>query len=93
MDKYEGVFNGAGIGDIPGTMTLKHEGGKISGSLDMPLGPAHITSGTYAEGKLMMNLDAGGSEMTITAKLDGDKISGEWELEGQTGTLELNRKE
>ena len=91
--KYEGVFKGDGIGNLPATMTLKHEGGNISGSVDTPNGPAPITTGTYAEEKLMMTLDVVGSEWTITARLDGDRISGEWELVGQTGTLELNREE
>jgi hypothetical protein len=40
----------------------------------------------------MMKLDAGGNEITINAKLEGDKITGEWELAGQTGTLELKRE-
>jgi hypothetical protein len=43
--KYVGVFKGDGIGDIAATMRLEHEGGKISGSVDTPNGPAPITSG------------------------------------------------
>jgi hypothetical protein len=90
--KYVGVAKSAAIGDIPITVTLKNDGGKISGTVDTPNGPASITSGTFTDGKLMMKLDAGGNEINITAKLDGDKITGEWELAGQTGTLELKRE-
>ena len=90
--KYVGVAKSAAIGDIPITVTLKNDGGKISGTVDTPNGPASITSGTFSNGKLMMKLDAGGNEITINAKLDGDKITGEWELAGQTGTLELKRE-
>ncbi|MEW6210088.1 MAG: hypothetical protein AB1631_17105 [Acidobacteriota bacterium] len=89
--KYVGVAKSAAIGDIPITVTLKNDGGKITGSVDTPNGPASITSGTFSNGKLMMKLDAGGNEITINAKLEGDKITGEWELAGQTGTLELKR--
>lgn len=89
--KYEGVAKSAAIGDIPITVNLKHDGGKLSGSVDTPNGPAAITSGSFANGKLTMKLDAGGNEINITAKLEGDKITGEWELAGQTGTLELKR--
>jgi hypothetical protein len=89
--KYEGIAKSAAIGDIPITVTLKNDGGKLSGSVDTPQGPAPITSGTFANGKLMMKLDAGGNEITINARLEGDKITGEWELAGQTGTLELKR--
>jgi hypothetical protein len=89
--KYEGVFKGPGIGDVPGSMTLMREGRTVSGSLETPHGPAQVTSGAYAEERLVMKVDMGGSEMTINAKLDGDKISGEWEVAGQSGTLELKR--
>ncbi len=89
--KYTGVAKSAAIGDIPITVNLKNDGGKLSGSVDTPNGPAAITSGSFAGGKIMMKLDAGGNEITINAKLEGDKITGEWELAGQTGTLELKR--
>ncbi len=89
--KYEGVAKSPAIGDIPITVNLKNEGGKLSGSIDTPNGPAAITSGSFADGKLTMKLDAGGAEININAKLEGDKIVGEWELAGQTGTLELKR--
>lgn len=90
--KYVGVAKSASIGDIPITVTIKNDNGKLSGSVDTPNGPAPITSGTFADGKMMMKLDAGGNEITINAKLDGDKITGDWELAGQTGTLELKRE-
>jgi hypothetical protein len=38
-----------------------------------------------------MKFDAGGTEGTVNAELKGDKITGTWELGGQTGTLELTR--
>jgi hypothetical protein len=38
-----------------------------------------------------MKFDAGGNEGTVTATLDGDKITGKWELGGQGGGLELKR--
>jgi hypothetical protein len=38
-----------------------------------------------------MKFDAGGNEGTVTATIDGDKITGKWELGGQGGGLELKR--
>jgi hypothetical protein len=90
--KYVGLAKSPSIGDIPITVNLTNTNGKITGSVDTPNGPAAITSGTFADGKLMMKLDAGGNEITINAKIDGDKITGDWELAGQTGTLELKRE-
>src|SRR5215471_1097515 len=89
--KYEGVAKSDQIGDIPLTVEIKNENGKISGKIETPQGPAAITGGTYDNGKLTMKFDAGGNEGTVTATVDGDKISGKWELGGQGGGLELKR--
>ena len=88
---YEGVAKSDQIGDIPLKVEIKNDNGKLSGKIDTPQGPAAITSGTYADGKLTMKFDAGGTEGTVTATVNGDKISGKWELGGQGGPLELKR--
>src|SRR2546425_12875070 len=89
--KYEGVAKSDQLGDIPITVELKNDNGKLSGKIDTPQGPAAITGGTFDNGKIVMKFDAGGNEGTVTATLDGDKISGKWELGGQGGPLELKR--
>lgn len=89
--KYEGVAKSDQMGDIPLTVEIKNDNGKLSGKIDTPQGPAAITSGTFDNGKITMKFDAGGNEGTVTAMLAGDKISGKWELGGQGGPLELKR--
>jgi hypothetical protein len=89
--KYEGVAKSDQIGDIPLTVEIKNENGKLTGKIETPQGPAAITGGTFDNGKIVMKFDAGGQEGTVTAMLDGDKISGKWELSGQGGGLELKR--
>lgn len=89
--KYEGVAKSDQLGDIPLTVEIKNDNGKLSGKIDTPQGPAAITSGTYADGKVTMKFDAGGNEGTVTATVAGDKITGKWELAGQGGPLELKR--
>lgn len=89
--KYEGVAKSEQMGDIPLTVEIKNDNGKLSGKIDTPQGPAAITSGTFDNGKIVMKFDAGGNEGTVTAMFDGDKISGKWELAGQGGGLELKR--
>lgn len=89
--KYEGVAKSDQMGDIPLTVEIKNDAGKLSGKIDSPQGPAAITSGTFDNGKIVMKFDAGGNEGTVTAMLDGDKITGKWELGGQGGALELKR--
>lgn len=89
--KYEGVAKSDQMGDIPLTVEIKNDAGKLSGKIDSPQGPAPITGGTFDNGKIVMKFDAGGNEGTVTAMLDGDKITGKWELGGQGGGLELKR--
>ncbi|HEY3136858.1 MAG TPA: hypothetical protein VGL29_12585 [Blastocatellia bacterium] len=89
--KYEGVAKSDQLGDIPITVEIKNDNGKLSGKIDTPQGPAAITGGTFDNGKIVMKFDAGGNEGTVTATLDGDKITGKWELGGQGGAVQLKR--
>ena len=89
--KYEGVAKSESFGDIPLTVNLKSTAGKLSGTIETPQGPAAITDGSYADGKVTLKFDAGGNEGTVTAMLNGDKIVGKWELGGAGGTLELKK--
>jgi hypothetical protein len=89
--KYEGIAKSDQLGDIPLTVEIKNDNGKLSGKIDTPQGPAAITSGSYADGKITMKFDAGGNEGTVTATMAGDKITGKWELGGQGGPLELKK--
>jgi hypothetical protein len=89
--KYEGNAKGAGIGEVPLTAEIKVDNGKVTGKLDIPQGTATIMSGTYADGKLTMKVDAAGTELTINGTFKDDKIIGNWALEGQTGIIELTK--
>jgi hypothetical protein len=89
--KYEGVAKSPALGEIPLTVEIKNEGGKLSGKIDTAQGALPITSGTYVDGKIVMKFDAGGTEGTVKATPNGDKIVGEWEMGGQTGTIELKK--
>ena len=88
---YEGIAKSEALGDIPITVDLKNNNGKLSGVINTPQGAAQITDGTYADGRVTLKFDAGGNEGTVTAQTKEDKIVGNWTLAGQTGTLELKR--
>ncbi len=91
--KYEGVARGAEIGEMPITAEIKNEGGKLTGKIETAQGPAMITSGSIAGDMVTLKLDIGGNELLVTAKLQGNKLVGEWELAGQKGTIDLTRKD
>lgn len=89
--KYQGVAKGDQVGELPLTVEIKNMEGKLSGNIDTPNGPAPITGGSFANGKVTMTFDAGGAVGTITGMLKDGVISGNWELGGQTGTFELKK--
>ena len=89
--KYEGVAKSAALGEIPLTVEIKNDNGKLSGKLDTPQGTIMITDGSYKDGKVALKFDAGGNEGTVTAQMKDGKIVGDWTLAGQTGTLELKK--
>jgi hypothetical protein len=89
--KYEGIAKSDQLGDIPLTVEIKNDNGKLSGKIDTPQGPAPITSGSYADGKVTLKFDLGGNEGTVTATMMADKITGKWEIGGQGGPLELKK--
>lgn len=77
------------------TLTLKNEGGKLSGSLDGAQGRADIKEGS-AEGdnatfKLDINGPAGQIELTFKGAVDGDAIQGDVEL-GAFGSAKFTGK-
>lgn len=88
--RYQGVAKGD-QGDIALTVEIKNDNGKLSGKIDGPGGAMPITGGTFAEGKIVMKFDFNGTEGTVTATLDSDKINGKWEVAGLGGALELKR--
>ncbi len=90
---YKGIAKSEALGDIPITVDIKNNNGKLSGKIGIPQGDATITDGSYADGKVTLKFDAGGNEGTVTAQLKGGKIVGDWSVAGQTGTLELTRSE
>src|SRR6185295_10522668 len=87
--KYEGVAKSEQMGDIPLTVEIKNDAGKLSGKIDSPQGPAAITGGTFDNGKVVMKFDAGGNEGTVTAMLEGDKITGS--SESAQGAVPLSK--
>ncbi|PYP88013.1 MAG: hypothetical protein DMF61_07895 [Blastocatellia bacterium AA13] len=89
--KYEGVAKSAALGEIPLTVEIKNDNGKLTGKLDTPQGTINITDGSYKDGKVALKFDAGGNEGTVNAQMKDGKIVGEWTLAGQTGTLELKK--
>jgi hypothetical protein len=72
---YEGMVKRPGAtAEEKVTLTLKNDGGKITGRISHGDKSAEVTDGKFESGTLTLNL---GKDAVITAKVDGDKLVGE----------------
>jgi hypothetical protein len=89
--KYEGTAKGAGSDDLQITLELKNEGGKVSGQLTNGATTIAVTDGSLKDGKLSLKLGEAAKDGLLTAKVDGDKLTGDWVSGSQKRTLELKK--
>jgi hypothetical protein len=89
--KYDGTAKVTGSPDVQITLELKNENGKISGHLTSGQTSTEISEGTLTEGKLSLKLGAAAKDGVLTAKVDGDKLTGEWIAGSQKKTVELKK--
>ena len=89
--KYEGTAKTAGAADEKVSLELKNDGGKISGRLLKGETAIDISEGTLAAAKLSLKLGAAAKEGTISAVVEGDKITGDWLAGSAKRTLELKK--
>jgi len=88
---YQGVARGVGVGkDISFIMEIHNDGGTLSGQVEVEGAKLPIT-GSYSRGALTVKFKPG-PELTMTAKVTGDQITGTWETEGgNTGAVQMKR--
>ncbi len=89
--KYEGVARAEGLADLKFILELKNEAGKVSGRATSGETTVEISEGTFVDSKLTLKF--AGHDGTFTAKLDGEKITGEWLTGSQKRTIEARKVE
>ena len=89
--KYEGTVKTAGAADEKVSLELKNDGGKLTGRLMKGETAIDITEGTLAATKLSLKLGAAAKDGTVSAVVDGDKITGDWTAGSAKRTLELTK--
>jgi hypothetical protein len=87
--KYEGTAKGGDGQNVPVALELKNDGGKVSGHATSGQTVAEISEGSLADGKLSLKFD--GRNGVLTAKVEGDKITGEWGSGPQKRTIDLKK--
>jgi len=88
--KYEGVAKGP-TNETPLTLEVADDKGKVSGRLVTPNGASEISQGTFTEGRLDLKFGSDGTESSLTAQLQGDKLTGEWTASGEKRSVELKK--
>ncbi|HEX5832948.1 MAG TPA: hypothetical protein VFY34_03795 [Pyrinomonadaceae bacterium] len=83
--KYEGTLKSP---DERVSLELKTEGGKISGRLQNGEKSLDSSEGSLTNGTLSLSF---GKDSSLTGKVDGDKIVGEWRQGAQNRAIELKR--
>lgn len=86
--RYEGILKLDGT-DAPVTLELKRDGTKVTGHGTSGQTTVEISEGTFVEGTLTLKF--AGQAGTLTAKLNGDKITGEVVNDARKGTVELKK--
>lgn len=88
---YEGVLKTGLMGDVPVSLDLRGENGKLTGTMSTPLGAVNVVGGQYSEGRLLLRMEVNGDEATFTGVLANGRMTGDFKGFGQTGTVELKR--
>lgn len=88
---YEGTVKTAGAADEKVSLEIKNDGGKISGRLMKGETAIDISEGTLAASKLSLKLGAAAKDGTVSAVVEGDKITGDWTAGAAKRTIELKK--
>jgi|SRR5579875_258436 len=83
------IAHGGENGDVPFTLYLQESDGELTGTVSAPQGDADLSSVTFKDNKLKIDIDTGDSNYSLTATYAEGKLAGEWSRDGQKqGTWE-----
>lgn len=77
------VAHGGSYGGEQFTLYLQESADGLTGSVSAPQGDAKLTSVTFKNNRLNIEIDAGEDEYALTATLADGKLTGTWFLNGQ----------
>lgn len=77
------VAQGGKNGNLPFTLYIDQSGQGYTGSVSAPQGDAPITSITFKNNHLKIDINTSEDDYALTGTLAGGKLSGEWYRDGQ----------
>ncbi len=86
---WQCIAHGAPNGDFPFTLSLEQSGQALTGTVSAPQGDADLTTVTFKNNQLKIEIDTSQNNYSLTATLADGKLTGEWSRDGQKqGTWE-----
>ena len=90
--KWNAVAKDPSGTEIKAELSLKQEGGKLTGTMGGPEGTIQLEDVEFKGNVLTYKLDYGGTPVTVKMTLDGDKLSGNYTTDGgDSGPIEAGR--
>ena len=87
--EWQCVSHGTEDVNVPFTLHLQGSSGRITGWAPDSSGSIPLTSVSYSQGRLNIELDTNTGQYALTAVVNGDRLSGTWKKNGQqVGTWE-----
>ena len=81
--EWKCIFHGTEDVNVPFTLHLQASSGRISGWDSVSSGSIPLTSVSYSQGRLNIELDTNTGQYALTAVVNGDRLSGTWKKNGQ----------
>jgi hypothetical protein len=88
---WEGTAKNSEGEELQVTIKLKAEGDKIVGVVETPEGNYTVTGGSFAEGKLALDIENPQGTGKVTAAIKQNAMTGEWTFGADKGTFECAR--
>ncbi len=90
--KWKVVAKVPGGEEIKADLSLKQEGGKLTGLMSSPEGAVPLEKVEFKDNVLTCKLDYGGTPVSISVTLEGDKLKGKYTTDaGDSGSIEAER--
>ncbi len=86
---WQCTSHGGSQGSMAFTLELQQTGADVSGSVSSPLGDADITSASFKNSTLEIEIDGGDTQYHLTAKYADGELKGTWNTtDGEKGAWE-----
>jgi hypothetical protein len=84
---WQCMSHGGTQGNMQFTLDLEQNGTSVTGSVSSPLGNADISSATFKNNTLHIEIDGDDTQYVLTANYSGGKLAGSWSsTSGEKGT-------